>query len=228
LNTSPTDDSKRLSKRDEERLLEAGRSVFSTAFPNPNREGCPGEEVIKAISARKVDLAQQRDFMVHMSRCSPCFNDYARFRKEAQTAKVRRAVAIAAAVVVVIGIVGLLWFLLNRPRQPVQFEAAAIDLGKWPVLRGPEETPRPPLELAKRPLDLTILLPVGDEPGQYEVEIFKEPGHPLWNGQGEAQLENHRATLHMRVDLSDWKRGQYILAFRGKGWDWTYGPLVVK
>jgi hypothetical protein len=228
LNTPPSDDIKRLSKQEEERLLEAGRSVFSTAFPNPNREGCPGQEVIRGIAFRKVDLAQHRVFMIHMSRCSPCFNDYATFRKEAQRAKARRALAIAAAVIFVIGLVGLLWFELNRPRRPLQFEAAALDLAKWPILRGPEGNPRPPLELAKRPLDLTILLPVGDEPGLYEVQIFKEPGHPIWSGEGEANLENHRATLHMRVDLSDWKRGQYILAFRPKGWDWTYGPLVVK
>ena len=228
MSTSPADDIKRLSKGDEERLLEAGRSVFSTAFPNPNREGCPGEEVIRGIASRKVDLAQHRDFMIHMSRCSPCFNDYAAFRREVQKAKARRGLAVAAGVVVVIGIVALLWFLLNRSRQPLQFEAAALDLAQWPTLRGSEGSPRPPLELVNRPLDLTILLPVGDEPGLYEVQIFKEPGHPIWSGEGEANLENHRATLHMRVDLSDWKRGQYILAFRPKGWDWTYGPLVVK
>jgi hypothetical protein len=228
LKSPPSDHTKRLSKHDEERLLAAGRSVFSTAFPNPNREGCPGQEIIRAIALRKVDLAQHRDFMVHMSRCSPCFNDYAAFREEASKQK-RRRLLTAVAAVFVVGLVVWLWSQLSRPRRPLQFEAAAIDLGKWPVMRGPEgNPPRPALELAKRPLDLTIYLPVGSEPGTYEVQVFKEPGRPIWSGEGEAHLENHRTTLHMRVDLSDWKRGQYILAFGPKGAEWTYGPLVVK
>jgi hypothetical protein len=94
--------------------------------------------------------------------------------------------------------------------------------------RGESNEIRAPVELAQRPLDLTIYLPVGSEPGPYEVQVFREPGHPIWSGEGEAHLENFRATLHMKVDLSNWKRGLYILAFRPKGWDWTYGPLVVK
>lgn len=134
----------------------------------------------------------------------------------------------AIAAVFVVGLA--IWLLseVSRFRRPPQFEAAAVDLGKWPVTRGPERNPRPPVELAKRPLDLTFYLPVGSEPGPYEVQVFKEPGHPIWSGEGDVHLENYRATLHMKVDLSGWKRGQYILAFRPKGWDWTYGPLVVK
>jgi len=227
LKTPPPDDTKPLSKHEEERLLEAGRSVFSTAFPNPNREGCPKPEVIRAIVFGKVDPAQHRDFIVHMSRCSPCFNDYASFREKASREKRRRLLA-AIAPVFVVGLAIWLWSQLSRPRRPLQFEVAAVDLGKWPVTRGTERNPRPPVELAKRPLDLTFYLPVGSEPGLYEVQVFKEPGHPIWSGEGEAHLENYRATLHMKVDLSDWKRGQYILAFRPKGWDWTYGPLLVK
>src|SRR5271157_5162186 len=139
---------KPLAKRDEERLLKAGRSVFSTAFPNPNREGCPAQEVIGAIAFRKVDLAAYRDFMVHMSRCSPCFNDYATFRAQATRQRTRRWLAVAAAVLIVLGLGAWLWSRLQRSKGPLQFEAAAVDLAEWPTLRGPEgNPPHPPLQL---------------------------------------------------------------------------------
>ena len=220
---------KPFTKEEEKRLREAGKRYFSTAFPNPERVGCPPQEILKAMALRQYDREKAKQWDEHMSRCSPCFNDYVAFREQAKRSPRYRVIGSVAAVVVLgLAVAIWLWSQLNHLRRPLQFVAAAVDLGKWPVTRGPERNPRPPVELAKRPLDLTFYLPVGSQPGQYEIQVFKEPGQPIWSGEGEAHLENHRATLHMKVDLSNWKRGQYILAFRPKGWDWTYGPLLVK
>jgi len=229
LKNPPPDDIKPLSKHDEERLLEAGRSVFSTSFPNPNREGCPDPEVIKAIAFRRVDPAKYRDFMVHMSRCSPCFNDFGRLREQAKRQKRLRILAVAAAVIVVVGLTAWLWSGLRRHRGGGPFEAAALDLTHRGILRGDQgNAPKPPLELARGRLELTIYLPNGNEPGIYELEVLKQAAAPVWSGEGQARIENHTNTLRLKINLSRSEPGQYFLAVRPKGWDWAYYPLVIR
>jgi len=229
LTSRSPDEGKPLSRHDEQRLLEAGTSVFATAFPNPERQGCPAPELIRAIAYRKADPAQHRDFIVHMSRCSPCFNDFARFQEEAKRARRRRRVALAAAAVVVLGLAILAWNERRRLAGPEVPEVATLDLTHRGVLRGAENVPpTPPLEVAGRLLDLTVDLPVGSEPGSYDMQVLKQAGSPLWTGQGQAQVTNGTAELHFRVDLSAIKPGPYFLAIRRAGWDWVYYRLVVK
>jgi len=60
-------------------------------------------------------------------------------------------------------------------------------------------------------------------PGEHDLG-----GGPPGGPEGEARLENHITTLHLKVDLSDCELGQYFLGVRPKGWEWTYCPLVVK
>jgi len=71
------------SKEDERKLLEAGRHFFSTAFPNPDRQGCPGQDILKAIAFRKLERQKAKEWDDHLSHCSPCFNEYMAFREEA-------------------------------------------------------------------------------------------------------------------------------------------------
>jgi hypothetical protein len=227
---SPTpDEGKPLSKRDEQRLLEAGRSVFSTAFPNPDRQGCPAPDLIRAIAYRKADPAQHRDFIVHMSRCSPCFNDFARFQEEAKRARRRRGLAVAAAVVLVIGLALFAWSERRHLTRPQGVEVATLDLTHRGILRGEESgPPKPPLELSAGRLELTIYLPVGSEPGDYDLQILKQAGAPLWSGEGQAKTEDQGTALRFKVDLSEAKPGSYFLAIRRRGWDWAYYPLMIR
>jgi hypothetical protein len=227
---SPTpDEGKPLSKRDEQRLLEAGRSVFSTAFPNPDRQGCPAPDLIRAIAYRKADPAQHRDFIVHMSRCSPCFNDFARLQEEAKRARRRRGLGVAAGVVLVIGLALFAWSERRRLTRPEGVQVATLDLTHRGVLRGEASgPPKPPLELSADLLELTVYLPVGSEPGAYELQILKQASAPVWSGEGQANSENQGVVLRFKVDLSAAKPGPYFLAIRRVGWDWVYYPLVVK
>lgn len=223
------DDAKPLSKRAEQRLLAAGRSVFSTAFPNPERRGCPEPEVIRAVASRKADPAQHRDFIVHMSRCSPCFNDFGKFQEDGKRSRRRRDLTIAAVSVLVVGLALLAWSERRRLVRPGEAEVATLDLTHRGVLRGEESgPPKPPLELPSSLLDLTIYLPVGNEPAHYEMQVLKQAGTPLWTGEGEGNLENGIVALHFKVDLSEARPGSYFLAVRRARGDWAYYPLVVK
>jgi hypothetical protein len=229
LNNNPPDDTKPLSKREEERLLKAGRSVFSNSFPNPNREGCPNREVIDAIARGKGDPAQQRDFFVHMSRCSPCFNDFARFRRVAQRERRLKAVGIAAIIVIIFF---ASWFVVRSRRHTVGTNIAVVlDLRNRLVLRGvPEagEQAQQPLMLLRGVDNVSLYLPTGSRTGTYDIGVFEEPGTPLVSATGMATAEGNLIVLKAKLDVSKLNPGHYLLAIRPPGVEWSYYPLVIR
>ncbi|MGH7174262.1 MAG: hypothetical protein ACRELG_28665 [Gemmataceae bacterium] len=229
MSNNPPDDTKPLLKREEERLLNAGRSVFSTAFPNPNRAGCPSRDVIEAIARGKVELAQHQDFILHMSRCSPCFNDFAGFRKAAQRQK-RLKVLATAAVIVVIALAS--WFVVRSRRHTAgTYTAVVLDLRDRLVLRGVPEAgqqTQEPLMLLRRVDNVSIYLPAGSRTGTYDIAVFEEPGKPLTTATGTADLQNGVTILKVRLDLSRLNSGHYLLGIRPPGVEWSYYPLIMK
>lgn len=229
MNNHPPDDTKPLSKREEERLLKAGRSVFSNSFPNPTRQGCPNSDVIEAIARGKGDSAQQRDFFVHMSRCSPCFNDFARFRKAAQRERRLKAAGIAAIIVIIFF---ASWFVVKSRHHTVgTYTAVVLDLRNRLVLRGvPEagEQAQQPLMLLRGIDNVSLYLPTGSRTGTYDVAVFEEPGTPLVKAAGTATLEGNLTVLEAKLDVSKLNPGHYLLAIHPPGVDWSYYPLVLR
>jgi hypothetical protein len=64
-------------------------------YPNPNREGCPGEDAIAELAKRAADLAQLDgdERWEHVTHCSPCYKEYLDARdwlRENQTSKSER------------------------------------------------------------------------------------------------------------------------------------------
>ena len=142
----------------------------------------------------------------------------------------RRGWAFTAAGVIAIAVLAIVvWIVRTHTERPTELRAATLDLTDRGPLRGTEEQPpKPPLQLVRGNFNLTVCLPVGSEPGVYEIQVVSEQGQSVWAGEGDARLESHTTTLHLKVDLSDSKPGQYSLGVRPKGWEWTYFPLVVK
>lgn len=229
MSNNPPDDTKPLSRREEERLLRAGRSVFSTAFPNPNREGCPSQDLIESLARDKSKLAQYQDFILHMSRCSPCYNDFARYRKAAQRG--RRVKALAAAAVIVI-ICFASWFIVRTRRHTVNvYTAVVLDLRNRLVLRGVPETggqAQQPLMLLRGIDNVSLYLPTGSRTGTYDIGVFEQPGTPLVSATGAATSEGGLTVLKAKLDVSKLKSGHYLLAIRPPGVEWSYYPLVVR
>ena len=216
-----------LSKTEEKQLRQALSRTFLDGFPNPDRRGCPGSDILKVIASGKLTLEEAEPWIHHFSSCSPCTREFSEFRKAFQRRRVQRFAAIAAAILLVVSV--LTWVFLRRSSEPARFEIASLDLTGRGVMRGPEENPQnPPLQLSNGHLDLTVYLPLGSEPGTYDIQVVREPGEPLWSAQGEAKIVNYKSTLHVRADLSHLKPGLYLLAIRPKRWDWTYYPLVLK
>src|SRR6516164_11247487 len=105
-----------LSKKEEKRLREALRRTFLDGYPNPERRGCPGSGILKAIASGKLTLEEAEPWINHLSSCSPCTREFAELRKDHQRRRIQRASGIAAGVLVVAAIGAWLW--LKSPLGP--------------------------------------------------------------------------------------------------------------
>ncbi len=214
-------------------------------YPNPERRGCPGTEVLKRLASS--DLPQTSDpAWHHVTHCSPCYGEFLAFREEVRAARrrvrQRRRIVLAAAAVLIV-VCGL-WILLRRspgesrrevagkqppaggvaPVSPIQ---AYLDMEPIQIHRGQSGTNRQlKLRLPIGDLDLKVRLPIGSEDGQYQVQILRQPGEaPVALGEGTASLQDHSVFLRTRIDLKELKAGKYYVAFRKVNMDWTVLPL---
>ena len=146
---------------------------------------------------------------------------------------------IAAAAVLLILVSGA-WFWLSRPAGggrpaavPQQTSTAdlraELDLRKYSVNRSeqPQSAP-PPLSLQRGRLNATILLPVGSEPGAYEVQVLDSELLSKATASGEATIDNHTTTLRTTLDLRSLPPGTYRLALRKQGDEWQMFPATLK
>jgi hypothetical protein len=214
--------------------------VLGNANPNPARVGCPPRDVLIAVARRErpADDPVHR----HLIKCSPCYREV---RALQQAAGERRVIAgqlrmwwaAAAAAVLVVGIVGS-WVLFSRPggiatpsrERSVSSNPAAmsaqLDLRKYTVMRGDERQAEPePISLPRGRLNLTLLLPVGSEPGQYDVQVLDSNLASKASTTGDAEIREYITTLDAMLDVGALSPGAYQLALRRHGEDWRLFPL---
>jgi hypothetical protein len=229
---------KPLSKRDEERLIAAGRRYYSTAFPNPERVGCPGTETLEALALSKLDRATAEKWDSHISQCSPCFNEYVALQESRHRRERLRRLAVAAAIAVVL-VAGLIvhHFVVGTKEQPelpaqsgsVTYQANLLDLRNKGALRGPESGGNEsPGALPRAPLALSIYLPTGSEPGDYDVQVTQGPGQALLKTEGKATLRDQITVLDVKLDVQSLQPGPYLLWIRQSGTSWSYYPVMIK
>ena len=226
-----------LSKQDERQLVEAGRRVLlSGGFPNPERAGCPQSSVLKAIAFRTMPLAEATEYVDHIGCCSPCFIEYTAFQKQAARRKTVELVLASAALLILVIVGGWAWkthwfhgiggnVATNMPYQKV-----TVDLRNRLILRG-EQAPSAnsgPIQLPRGRLDLTLLLPKSDGPGNYEVRVSTELEKPLVTTTGLAVNENGVPALKVKLDVSNLSSGGYLLVIGRAGVEQREYPLVVK
>jgi len=68
-----------LTKREDRALHAALQSVFLTHFPNPERQGCPGVEILQSIARKQLSI--QHPAGDHVGSCSPCFKELCDIRR---------------------------------------------------------------------------------------------------------------------------------------------------
>ena len=215
------------SAKQEKRALDAlGRGLLKE-FPNPERSGCPGSDVLRRIGSHKMPLAEAERWLDHLTSCSPCYRDFNQLREAYRLARRRTLLAVAASILVV-ATAGIWWVI--RPQNEIRFaQSTVLDLRNRSVARGSEPVPaEPPLEIRRNVARMDIYLPLGSTEGPYEVRIVTASGEAILTANGRAKLNDHITSLQVAVNLSSARLGQYILQIRKANSEWNSYALLVR
>jgi hypothetical protein len=209
-------------------------------FPNPERKGCPGTEVLRELANRPRPVRD--DPWEHVTHCSPCFREFLDLRAEVKQRlelerrrAIRRRTALAAIGVAVAGGGIAAYEVFHRGGLRSSeglgpYQAALLDLRDASTTRGAEGQGRKgqPHILPAQRLDLTILLPVGSEPGPYEIQFLKDVDKPLLNASSAATVENSITVVRTKLDLSRKNSGSYLIGLRQPPSDWAFYPVTIR
>ena len=200
---------------------------LSREFPNPERVGCPDSSILRGIASHKLPLSQAAPWFDHLSACSPCFQDFNKFRREAAGQRRRIQVWLAAAAVLLFAFGGLLWV---RSRPSGQTAAVVVlDLRGRATARGEStsETSQPSLEVPRNARNLNLELPIGSNEGAYDVALINPNGAELFRTSATAKLEDHIVVLRVDINLAGISPGSYFLGLRQPGVEWMRFPIRV-
>jgi len=211
---------------EEKRILNLLGRGLSQDFPNPQRVGCPDSAILKGIALHKVPLAEADRWLDHFSSCSPCFQEFTQFRKQAVDRR-RTQVWLAAAAVLVFAVAGWLWV---RTRPSVQTSATVVlDLRERSLARGenPTDAKEVALEIPRTAKHLIMDLPIGSKEGSYDLALLNEAGDEVLRATGTATLEDHIVILRADIDVRNLSPGLYFLGLRQLGPEWSRYPTRV-
>jgi len=211
---------------EEKRILSLLGRGLSQDFPNPQRVGCPDPAILKGIALHKVPLAEADRWLDHFSSCSPCFQEFTQFRKQAVDRR-RTQVWLAAAAVLVFAVAGWLWV---RTRPSVQTSATVVlDLRERSVARGENspDTKQLALEIPRTAKHMVIDLPIGSKEGNYDLALLNEAGGEVARATGTATLEDHIVILRADIDIRNLSPGLYFIGLRQLGPEWSRYPIRV-
>jgi hypothetical protein len=212
---------------EEKRMLDLLSKGLSQEFPNPQRVGCPDSAMLKSIALHKIPLADADPWLDHFSSCSPCFQEFTRFRKEALHRRRRTQVWLAAAAVLLFAVVGWLWV---RTRPSVQTSATVVlDLRERSLARGenPTDAKEVALEIPRTARHLVMDLPIGSKEGSYDLALLNEAGDEVSRATGTATFEDHIVILRADIDIRNLSPGFYFLGLRQLGPEWSRYPTRV-
>lgn len=210
----------------EERFLRAAHRYVMSAYPNPDRKSCPGRGRLEVIARRKIRLTD--DDIYHITSCSPCFAEYHGIRKawKRRRAMVVAAIASAASIFLVLtGAVVSKRYAIFPPgaskhsvQAPNQVARnTVIDLRPYQTMRGTNRDILPdvgPLVLERTDLNVSILLPIGSEEGQYIISLLDSRGVPRLKTSAGGVIESDVTTVRARFDLGLISPGEYTLTFQ--------------
>ena len=227
MQREPDLNAKEYSERDEKRILNAlGRGLLKE-FPNPDRAGCPGSDVLRKIASHEMPLPEAEKWLDHVTSCSPCYGDFSQFQAAHQRRRTQRLLAIAASILIAIGIAG--WALFQKHNQSLVAQTVVVDLRNRSIPRGTEPDPaEPPLEINLAATHWNIYLPLGSSEGQYDIRVVTPSGEILFAAGGTAKLADQITSLQIPASLSSLRSGRYVLQTRKTGSAWSSYPLLLR
>ena len=153
-----------LTDSQEDELLKSLGKIVASSYPNPDRAGCPEDDVLQFVASRKLDPVEQADHIAHIATCSPCFSRVQALQKRTKRRKLIGGVGLAML------ILGLSVFKWQDHATPTVY-AATIDLRKAPIVRGSDRAPTVVGELPRGRIHLSVILPVGSQAGTYHFAL---------------------------------------------------------
>jgi hypothetical protein len=192
-------------------------NAYLTAYPNPNRIGCPGGKVLRGLADRT--LAISHPARMHIAQCSPCFQEFREIEGGLQTAAWRQGRLLTIAAVATILIVTLVFSIpFLKPHSQSAGVAAIINFATTSADRGMPEIQHDRAVVQSYPrtqLAMTVNLPHGSDRGTYELQILQsEATKPLVSSLGAANIENGLTTFATSLDLSRLDPGLYLARVR--------------
>ena len=195
--------------------------IFLNASPNPDRIGCPTQEVLQAIARRELPL--NHEVFSHVANCSECFRDIKAYQRRFKTRARRRVrvlvgTAVAACVLLVIGTwrAGL---FPSRHAAPTTIVAAnrTIDLYGWDALRGTAGLQEGrEITLPRSLVRVRVILPRFSRPGTYQIAVCRERSldSAIAQHTAPATAEGPREIVSVVLDLRAAPAGSFWLATR--------------
>ena len=93
-------------------------------------------------------LPEAEKWLDHLTSCSPCYGDFSQFQAAYQRRRTQTVLAIAASILIVVGVAG--WALFFKQKGPPVVQTAVLDLRNRSVPRGGEPNPgEQPLEVSR-------------------------------------------------------------------------------
>jgi hypothetical protein len=152
----------------------------------------------------------------------------ARFLDESRTANNRYWKLLpAAAAVAVFAIVAGVWIHVANARRAATPLDLTVNLTQEAPLRGAEQPKEVPSEFPRRILNLNIEMPIGSQPGNYEVAIWRD-GEILIRAHGPGTLNDGVTTVRVQMDCRRLRVGLYKLLTRLDRWSWENFPMEIR
>jgi hypothetical protein len=144
---SPQKPIKMLSRQEEKELLRSGEDLLLTDFPNPERLGCPGTELLKRLAFRSqsLTLTDRNRYLDHMTCCSPCFSEFSAFVDQARHRRRLAVVGLCAVLILTLGLTA--WLAVNqwrvKPIAPITHKPPSTEPERKPQEeKTPERNPQ--------------------------------------------------------------------------------------
>lgn len=203
---------------------------FENASPNPDRVGCPSGQAISELAHRIRPISDPG--YDHLAHCSPCYQQFRRLQGKNPTSPTsqasRRILAVAAGIVLIAASVAVVWWFRWSSTGPNQAtKVAVLDLRNSFVTRGTQSDGLTPIRLPRADIRAEILLPVGFEPGHYDLRLANSALVTVLSIEADAVLRNQSVTIHTTMKLSDLQAGPYQLALRRLREDWHFFPITL-
>lgn len=231
-------------------VVALGRKYSKTGFPNPNREGCPHRSSLRAMAYRDQRLTLGDLPASHIVSCSPCFQEYTHFRRMSYFFRGLRITAALGLAAMLFVAARFAWNYAH-PREPrssgkqlahrqplattrqqpplIAPFSLTVDLASFSPSRGDaKDDSEKKVHLPQKLLRVKLLLPLGMEPGEYEIRLQDSTGTVFVDKRAPGSLKDGITSVEMDIDLAGTTRGSFTLMIRPPGSNWRRFPVVVE